>query len=148
MSLRIQPITFARAKEYVADHHRHHRPPQGHKFSICVVNEENVIVGVCMAGRPVNRTRDDGFTLEVTRLCTIGVKNSCSILYGAVSRIAKEMGYRKIGTYILESESGVSLKASGWKFKHAVKGHSWDRPDRPRSDDHPLCDKQYWEKVL
>ena len=41
--------------------------------------------------------------VEVTRLCTDGTKNACSFLYGAAARIAKEMGYKQIQTYILES---------------------------------------------
>lgn len=65
-------------------------------------------------GRPVSRGLDDGQTLEVTRLCTDGTKNACSFLYSKAARVARELGYSKIITYILMSESGDSLKASGW----------------------------------
>ena len=70
--------------------------------------------GVAICSNPVARNADDGLTLEVSRVCTDGEHNACSILYGACARIAKEMGFRKIQTYILKSESGTSLKASGW----------------------------------
>lgn len=71
MSLRTVPVAFAQACQFVADWHRHHRPPRGHKFSIGVVDGE-VLVGVAIAGRPVARHLDDGQTLTATpaRCCT------------------------------------------------------------------------------
>lgn len=43
------------------------------------------------------------------------------------------MGYTKIITYILESELGTSLKASGWeKEADGVGGSNWNVPSRPR----------------
>ena len=84
-------------------------------------------------GRPVSRVLDDGKTLEVLRLCTNGKKDVCSFLYSRAARIAKEMGYKKIITYILESEPGISLKASGWTCEaDGVGGSDWDTPSRPR----------------
>ena len=59
---------------------------------------------------PVSRYLDDGHTLEVNRLCTDGTKNACSFLYAAAWRAARAMGYRKIVTYILDTESGASLR--------------------------------------
>lgn len=38
------------------------------------------------------------------------------MLYGACCRIAKAMGYKKIITYILQSETGTSLKASQFRY--------------------------------
>lgn len=97
------PLTLAQANEFVEKHHRHHRRVQGHKFSIgCESCGE--LVGVVIAGRPVSRYLDDGFTLEVTRLCTLGGRNVCSFLYAAAARTAKAMGYRKIITYTLDKK--------------------------------------------
>lgn len=63
--LRLRPISLRDANEYVRQHHRHHKPVAGHKFSIgCEADGE--LVGVIIAGRPVSRYLDDGFTLEVT----------------------------------------------------------------------------------
>ena len=71
--LRLRPISLRDANEYVRKHHRHHKPVAGHKFSIgCEADGE--LVGVIIAGRPVSRYLDDGFTLEVTRLCTNGAE--------------------------------------------------------------------------
>ena len=35
------------------------------------------------------------------------------------------MGFKKIQTYILESESGTSLKASGWIYEGEAGSPSW-----------------------
>ena len=100
-------------------------------------------------GRPVSRHLDDGKTLEVTRCCTDGTANACSFLYGRVARIAKEMGYERIITYILISESGASLKAAGWECeKEIAGGGSWDTPARRRHTTAPQCKKQRWMKNL
>ena len=143
--LRAVPITFAAASAFVRDHHRHHTPPQGHKFSIAVASEVR-IVGVVIVGRPVSRHRDDGVTLEVTRLCTDGTKNACSFLYGAAARAAFAMGYQRIGTYVLKSEPGTTLKAAGWRLIGETPGRSWSVPSRPRTDKTTLEQRTLWEK--
>lgn len=114
MSLELCPVSFAEAKAFVLAKHRHHKPPVGWKFGVGVA-KEGELVGVAMAGRPVARKLDDGFTLEVNRTCTTGEKNANSMLYGAIRRAAKALGYRELVTYTLLSESGASLKAAGWK---------------------------------
>ena len=140
------PIDFADAKAFVHLHHRHHTPPQGHKFSIAAMDGEQ-LVGVVIVGRPVARGRQDGFTLEVTRICTDGHHNACSFLYGAAARAAFALGYRRIGTYILKREPGTSLVAAGWKVIGEIKGRSWNTPSRPRSDKHPIEDKTLFQRI-
>lgn len=61
------------------------------------------------------RAFDDGLTLEVNRTCTDGAKNANSMLYGAVWRAAKAMGYKRCITYTQADESGVSLRAAGFR---------------------------------
>lgn len=141
------PIGLDEAQEFVARHHRHHGRVVGHKFSIGVAKDEKV-VGVVIVGRPVARGRDDGLTLEVTRLCTDGTRNACSFLYGAAARAAFALGYKRIGTYILASEDGASIKAAGWRKVAEVKGRSWTTPSRPRVDKHPTQDKMLFETIL
>jgi hypothetical protein len=138
--MRIVPIEFDEAKAFVAQHHRHHKPPQGHKFSIAA-EHGGKIVGVAIIGRPVSRNRQNGETLEVTRLATDGTENACSFLYATAWRITKEMGYRRLITYILKTEPGTSLRAAGWKIIGETKGRSWNCPSRPRVDKSPLQDK-------
>lgn len=111
--MQIVPITFKVACAFVAQLHRHNKPPVGHKFSIGL-EHEGALVGVAMCGRPIARHEDDGFTLEVNRTCTDGTANANSMLYGAAWRAGKAMGYRRIITYTQADESGASLRAAGF----------------------------------
>lgn len=61
--IEICPITLREANAFVEQHHRHHGPIVGHKFSIGLSNGKE-IVGVAIVGRPVSRHLDDGWTLE------------------------------------------------------------------------------------
>lgn len=142
--MEIVPIEFSEACAFVLRHHRHHKPPVGHKFSIAVA-VGGVIVGVAIVGRPVARRLQDGWTLEVTRCCTDGTSNACSKLYAAAWRASRAMGYRRLVTYILDTESGTSLVASGWKEIGRCGGGSWSVPSRPRVDRHPLQQKIRFE---
>jgi len=144
--MHLKPITFKAACKFVKAVHRHHKQPQGHKFSIGLVDDDEILIGVAMVGRPVSRVLDDGYSAEVVRMATDGTKNACSMLYGASWRAARGMGYKRIFTYILETEPGVSLRASGWRFDGMVKGRSWNSPNRPRTDKTTVqtMDKQRW----
>lgn len=146
MTLHLQPVTYREACSFIAEHHRHHLPPQGHKFSIGV-NDGEKVVGVACVGRPVSRHLDNGWTAEVTRLCTDGTKNAPSILYAACWRAARAMGYRRLITYILDTERGTTLTAAGWRLVGVAGGDSWNAPSRPRVDKHPLQGKLLWEAV-
>ena len=137
-------ISLAEANAFVRLHHRHHRPVVGHKFSLGAVLADE-IVGVAIIGRPVSRFRDDGRTLEITRLCTDGTRNACSFLYGACARACYALGYARIGTYILAEETGASLKGAGWRLLGSTPGRSWSAPSRPRVDTHPLGPRTLWE---
>ena len=144
----IVPISLRKANEVVTQWHRHHKPSRGHKFSIALL-KNSVCVGIAICGRPVARGSDDGLTLEVARLCTDGTPNACSKLYGACARVAKEMGYEKIQTYILETEPGISLKASGWIMEAVTAGGQWKRTDGiTNRTDQPTEPKQRWVKFL
>lgn len=144
--LEIVPITQKEAKEFVRRHHRHHKPPLGSVFQIACV-ADGVVVGVAIVGRPVARMLQDGRTLEVIRLCTNGTKNACSKLYSAAWRAAQALGYKKLITYILESETGASLKAANWKCVGKCGGGTWNREKRPRVDTHPTQRKVRYEMI-
>lgn len=162
--LRLVPITLKEACIFVGRVHRHHKPPQGGLFAVgvskpvragataaeilkveCPIEER--IVGVAIVGRPVARMLADGFTAEVTRLATEGDKNACSILYAAAWRACRALGYRRLVTYILDTEPGTSLRAAGWKCVGESGGGKWTRKDRPRIDDHPTQGKLRFEMV-
>lgn len=124
--LTIRPISIAKANAFVEQHHRHHGKKTGCRFAIACYDGEQ-LRGVAICSNPVARNADDGLTLEVARLCTDGTRNACSLLYGACARIAKDMGFRKVQTYILESEAGTSLKASGWICEGIAGRESWGK---------------------
>jgi hypothetical protein len=146
-SMTAVPLELKQANAFIGELHRHHDPVHRDKFRIgCEVDGK--LVGVVQLGRPVSRCLDDGKTIEVVRLCTDGTPNACSYLYSKAARIAKEMGYSKIITYILDSETGISLKAAGWVKEADIKGHNWNTPSRPRETTAPECDKQRWAKIL
>lgn len=145
--LELTPATLKEANGFVQKYHRHHKPSVGHKFSIGV-RKDGEMVGVAICGRPVSRYYDDGYTLEINRLCTDGTHNACSILYGAAYRAAKAMGYRKVITYILESESGVSLKASGYQCEGKAGGLEWNGERKPKEEIYPHEMKTRWVKEI
>lgn len=142
--LAIVPCTFDEANAFVAANHRHHGKVRGSKYQLAVAVADKV-VGVAIIGRPVARHLQDGWTLEVTRLATDGTPHACSKLYAAAWRAAKAMGYKTLVTYTLESESGISLVAAGWKQVGNTKGQSWNRDIRPRVDKTPMQNKIRWE---
>lgn len=146
--LRLVPITLRQARAFISAHHRHNVAPVGWKFGVGVqLNGELVAVGT--AGRPVARMLDDGHTLEVTRCCTVGTKNAASMIYGALRRAAKALGFTKIITYTREDEEGTTLKASGWTVVCAkCGGGSWNVPSRPREDKSENVFRVRWESVL
>lgn len=146
MKLDLVPCTLEEANAFVERHHRHHKPVPGAKFCIAVSCADR-IVGVCIVGRPIARMLDDGWTLEVNRTCTDGTKNANSMLYGAARRAAWALGYKKLITYTLPEEGGVSLTAAGWKCIGEAGGGRWSRGSRPRVDTHPTQTKIRWEAV-
>ena len=104
MSLQLRPINFSDAQEFVRVHHRHIKPPVGHKFSVACYDGDR-ICGVAMVGRPVGRYLDDGFTLEVNRCCTDGTKNACTMLRMDTQemnvnarKLYQKLGYTEVDT--------------------------------------------------
>jgi hypothetical protein len=156
--LRIVPIELKELNLLVARFHRHHKPVQGHRFSIGV-ECTGKLVGGCSVGRPTSRYTDQRRIIEVTRLVTDGTKNACSMLYAAAARAGKALGYEKIQTFILESELGTTLRAAGWKFdgesgetrdrnrKSTRLSKSWLFDDYHRTDQ-PHCPKHRYSKIL
>lgn len=141
------PLELKMANEYVAMLHRHHDPVHRDKFRVGA-SKDGKLVGVIQVGRPVSRMLDDGKTVEVVRLCTDGTKDVCSFLYSRAARIAKEMGYEKIITYILCTETGASLRACGWVEDGTTSGGSWSRPSRKRNTTAPTIPKKRYVKYL
>lgn len=148
-TLHAVPIELREANDFVNKLHRHHEAVHRDKFRCGAADETGKLRAIVQAARPTSRRLDDGKTIEVVRLCSDGYENACSFLYSRMARVAAELGYKKIITYILETESGTSLKASGWKCENeCCGGGSWNVPSRPRETTAPQCKKQRWVKYL
>jgi hypothetical protein len=146
--LRIVPLELKDLNALVAALHRHHKPVQGHRFSLGVEHDGKLVGGVSV-GRPTARMTDQRSVLEVTRLVTDGTKNACSALYAAAARVGKNLGYARIQTFILDSEPGTSLRAAGWQLDGTSKGGDWTRVSKPnRRQDQPQCPKHRYVKAL
>lgn len=147
--IRVAPSTVKYAAAWVKDHHRHSGAPQGGLFAARLVNADGQTVGVGIAGRPVARMLQDGNTVEITRVCTAGDKNACSMLYGALCRAAKALGYTRAITYTLVREPGTSLLAAGFAPLAKVKAGDWDTPARRRSTAKRDAGPKFrWERTL
>ena len=150
MSLQVIPVTMKEANRMVAALHRHHQPAVGHRFSLASIDSEGVIRSAAIVGRPVARLAGKPReVLEVVRLVSDGTPNACSILYAAAARAGRAMGYERIQTYVLSSELGTSLAASGWVCEGPAGGGQWHHSDgRPRRTDQPTETKVRWAKEL
>ena len=146
--LKIVPLTLKQANDLVARLHRHHKPVQGYRFSIGL-EVDGELRGAAIVGRPTGRKNPQYSWVEVTRLVTDGTKNACSALYGACARIAKEMGFERIQTFTLASETGTSLRGAGWQFDGYSAGGDWNQPSRGnRRTDQPQGRKARWYRTL
>lgn len=126
MTLSVRPIELKAAVRFIEQHHRHLPKERAHRFSVACYDGER-LCGVAVCGRPKAAAYDPIEVVEVTRLCTDGTPNACSKLLGAAARAAREIGYRRIQTYTLESEPGTSLRAAGWiEEASGVGGGDWN----------------------
>lgn len=163
--LTVVPLHHHQANEFVTRWHKHHGPLRVAKFSIgAVKNGELVAVAMCM--RPASRHLDDGKTIEVARLATIRFdeekddeeakkarKNACSFLYGRCARIATEMGYDKITTYLLDEEKAMTVRGAGWTLERkqcggSKQGFRTNRPNGHEITPETFKTKQRWAKLL
>lgn len=152
LPLHIRAVELKDANAFVLTYHRHHKPVPGHRFSLGAFVGDK-LVGVSIVGRPKARHTDQRRILEVNRLCTDGTRNACSALYGASARAGKALGYLRIQTFILDSEPGTSLRASGWRLDRTSPGGQWKHTGFQAGGginrtDQPICPKQCWVRDL
>lgn len=142
----IVPCTIDQANAFVSAFHRHHGSILVARLAFAVIDETGLVRGEAIVGRPCNTYLDDGWTLEVRRVCTDGCPNACSALYGAAWKAARAIGYRRLVTYTLPEEGGSSLRAVGWKEIKGCGGKAWNHTKRLRRIDSLfLMKKTRWE---
>lgn len=149
MSLRVVPVSWEVARDFVRDWHRHLDPPLSAIYRNAVADEDDILRGVALTGRPVSRVLDNGMDLEITRVATDGTRNASSMLYGAAARSVKAGDYRRVITYNQDGESGESLRAAGFTLVARRKARpGWDMPSRPR-ESHGADDieRGLWERI-
>lgn len=146
MKLAIRPVTLDQAQTFVQDWHRHSRRAAGGVWAIALMRGDE-LVGVAIAGRPVNKYLQQRGYLEIIRVCVLdGVEGGCSMLYTRCKRIGQLMGYERFCSYNLPTESGSSLRAAGFEPVAAVKGRQWGCKARPRPQ-RVVRDRIRWEAV-
>lgn len=155
MTLERRPITFRDVKRFIGEHHRHNLPPTGWLFGSTLWDGDELrAVGV--ASRPTGRGLQDGATMEVSRVCTIGDRNACSMLYGALCRAGGALGYWRAYTYTLVEEDGASVRAAGFVFDAEVPARDAEphgdgaryQTDLFGNDIRPPGAKNRWIRVL
>lgn len=153
MKLRLVSVWQREAFAFVRQHHRHssRRLPVAW---ICGTGVEinGQLVGVMILGKPQGRysPADQREIAEVTRCCTVGTRNACSMLYGAACRLAADLGKRRVITYTRHDENGASLRAAGFRAVAVVSAKDWNVPSRRRRprDADELVDRVRWERDL
>jgi hypothetical protein len=167
--MRVGPVSLAEAKAHIAKHHRHHRPPVGHRFSLGVWSGEE-LVGVACVGRPVSQILDRQGHLEITRVCAQegAPKGVPSMLLAGAVRMARAWVHaenkrrRALGeaqlkgvriiTYTLLSETGASLRGAGFtqdklrSDSSASRGRDWNKGGKQGKC--KLGPKARWSKLL
>ena len=139
------PITVSAALKLVKQWHRKLPDLQGGLFAVAVADPD--IRGVGIAGNP-SRVWQGQAKLVISRCAIDGIPNGCSMVYGALARAAKALGYREVWTYTLPDEPGTSLRAAGFEDRGLTDGGSYDRPSRSRKA--PVCPerKRRWCRRL
>lgn len=131
--MKLYPCSLREANAFVSLHHRHSVKSVGHKYSVMVKDDNGVTLGAGIASRPRARLLDDGVTLEIIRVTTLGGENVCSMIYGGLRRAAIALGYTRVITYIRCDENGSSVRAAGFHFDADTRGmREWNTPSRPR----------------
>lgn len=119
----IRPVTVKAAQQWVKAHHRHLPNIQGGLFAASVYLGD-VMVGVAVAGNPARVWQGTG-RIAISRCATLPdlpghdghAAPACTMLYGALCRAAKALGYGEAWTYSLEHEDGRSIKAAGFQYQ-------------------------------
>lgn len=142
----LQPITVKAAAKWVRETHRHLPNVQGGLFAVAIA-ADNELRGVAIAGNPPRVWQGTG-RVVISRVSTDGAQNGCSMLYGAICRAAKALGYREAWTYTLPEEPGTSLRAAGFIDMGLTDGGEWSRPSRARSPTARPDKKRRWMRPL
>lgn len=149
--LRVVPVTIKAAAKWVVATHRHLKRFNGGRFAVGVADATGALRGVGVVGNGPQVWEGTG-RMIITRVATDGFPNACSMLYGALCRAGKNLGYIEAWTYTMpsEGETGASLKAAGFTDMGLTKGGEHDRPNigRRRAKAENANPKRRWVRRL
>ena len=128
--MKTAPCTIKRARVVVLQLHRHLKVVGGGRFAVAA-EKEGQIVGVGIVGNGP-RVWEGTTRMVITRVATDGTRNACTLIYGALCRAGKALGYTEAWTYTLPEEPGTSLKAAGFRDMGLTSGGEHDRPNQPK----------------
>lgn len=144
--MKIVPCTVSAAKRYVKQWHRHLPSVQGGLFAAAVA-VDGVVHGVAVAANPARVWQGTG-RFVIARVAVDGARNACTMLYGAMCRAGRALGYTEAWTYTLPEEPGTSLKAAAFEDMGLTDGGEWSRPSRSRSAAVRAEPKRRWRRAL
>lgn len=159
--MRVWPCTVKEARKRVKQWHRHLADIQGGLFAAQCVNELGDCVGVAVAGNPA-RVWQGQAKLVISRVAAAenlprvtdsdGKEHAapgCTMLYAALCRAAKALGYREVWTYTLPHEDGRSVRAAGFVDMGFTAGGEHDRPSRRRAPaKHPEKKRRWLRRLI
>jgi len=147
VDLRVVPITVKAATKWVAEFHRHLPRVGGGLFACAVADTSGALRGVGIVGCGA-RVWQGTTKMTITRIATDGAPNACSMLYGALCRAGKALGYTEAWTYTLPEEPGASLRGAGFKCVGWSAGGEHSREGRYRAPAARPEPKQRWRRDL
>jgi hypothetical protein len=119
---------------------------------MAVSDGESVAVGI--AGHPA-RVWQGTRRICITRIAVEHpptgdrrARNAHTMLYGALCRASKALGYLEAWTYTLPEESGESLRGAGFEDMGLSAGGEHDRPSRRRRAAVRPEPKRRWRRML
>ncbi len=152
------PITTREALRFCERNHRHLPDLQGALFA-AGVERAGQLVGVATAGHPARVWMGTGRIL-ISRCAAVpglpGIIDSAgdehaapvsTMLYAALCRASKALGWHEAWTYTLPGEDGRSIRAAGFTYMGTTAGGDWDRDGRPRETVDPAS-KGRWARGL
>ena len=122
----------------------------GGRFAAAVLDSSGELRGIGMVGNGPRVWEGPG-KMVISRVATDGVLNGCSMLYGALCRAGKALGYTEAWTYTLPEEPGTSLRAAGFEDMGLTEGGEHDRPNQPKRRREPAErpePKRRWRRIL
>jgi hypothetical protein len=160
MSYVVAPCTIKAAIKKVKECHRHLPDLQGGLFAAQVIGPSGECAGVAVFGNPWMEWQGTGRGV-ITRcaahedlpkvIASDGEEHAapaCTMLYSALCRAARALGYREAWTYTLPHEPGRSLKAAGFIDMGLTDGGEHDRKSRRRKPAANSAPKRRWLRQL